>query len=491
VSSRIFQKKCNSFNRNELKIILLWNNRTCFAEKGRYKRTFYTFADNDMDQILQQDNTFFSLPDRGKRQNTMKLAVYEGMLAMITIGLIQTFYVPYLNDLGASKFAIGIGFGTYLLGIGLIQVWAPQMLVWAGNYKRLVIIGTALQAVFLIPFALGGRFLSGHVIWFSIVMMILASVGQGISAGAWADWMSYIVPRKIRGFYFSMRTSLMTLTQFLVSVAAGLMLDNYSNVILVFMFIWLATSAARGAATGLLFWHYEPAEIHARPAAQISFADYIGRLHTHSYGRFVLAYSITYFGAYFASPFFALYMLNDLKFTYFQYSCIQLIMPLATVLSLGMWGRISDRLGNIIPMRLAVLIILLLPACWLIHGSFWFLLGLNIMAGIGWGGFQLLTFNYSIGELPSGQRLAYISYMNAIASLFFFAGSVMGGWLGPMLPQITSFQFHSIFLFSSILRIPAFIMFRKLPPDKPSGTKLNSLEKFFFESNRLFGRILR
>jgi MFS family permease len=441
--------------------------------------------------MLQQENTFFSLPDRDKRQNTMKLSVYEGMLAMITIGLIQTFYVPYLNDLGASKFAIGIGFGTYLLGIGLIQVWAPQMLRWAGNYKRLVIIGTSLQAVFLVPFALVGRYLSDHAIWFSITLMILASAGQGISAGAWADWMSYIVPRKIRGFYFGMRTSLMTLTQFLASVATGLLLDHYTDVILVFMFIWLATAAARVAATGLLFAQYEPPEIHARPQAHISFADFLARLHTHSYGRFVLAYSVTYFGAYFASSFFALYMLNDLHFTYVQYSCIQLIVPLATVLSLGMWGRISDRLGNVIPMRLAVLVILVLPACWLINKNFWYLLGLNVFAGISWGGFQLLTFNYSIGELPSGQRFAYISYMNAIASIFFFAGSALGGWLGPMLPQITAFQFHSIFLFSSLLRIPAFLMFRKLPPDKPSETKLNSLEKFFFEPDRFFGRILR
>jgi MFS family permease len=421
----------------------------------------------------------------------MRLSVVEGMIAMVAIGLIQTFYVPYLNDLGASKLAIGIGFGTYLLAIGLVQIWVPQMLIWARTYRNLVIFGTAIQALFLIPFAIGPRFFGHHVVWFSILVMVLAALGSGLSAGAWADWMSYIVPRKIRGSYFGARNSLMTLSQLLASVAAGLMLDHAGDVIIVFMFVWLTASVARWAATGLLFRHYEPVEIHARPSAQISFADFIGRLHTHSYGRFVLAYSVTYFGAYFASPFFALHMLNNLNFTYFQYSCIQLIMPLATLLSLGVWGRISDRLGNIVPMRLATIIILLLPACWLVSGNFWYLMVLNIMAGIGWGGFQLLAFNYSIGELPSGQRLAYISYMNAIASVFFFAGSALGGWLGPMLPKITAYQFHSIFLFSTILRIPAFLMFRKLPAEKPSVTKLTAIEKFFFDPRRLFGRILR
>ena len=418
----------------------------------------------------------------------MWLSVGEGMLAMVTIGLIQTFYVPYLNDLGASELAIGIGFGTYLLAMGIIQVGVPRMLSFAGTYKKLAIFGTAFQALFLIPFAAGEYLFPRSVVWFSIVMMIFASVGVGISTGAWADWMSYIVPRRIRGVYFGARTSLITLAQFLASVAAGLMLDHIGDVILVFMIIWLTASVARWIATGLLFFHYEPAEIHARPVRHISFADFVAQMHTHSYGRFILAYSITYFGAYFASPFFALYMLNDLRFSYFQYSCIQLIMPLMTALSLGLWGRISDRLGNIIPMRLAAVIILLLPACWLISGNFWYLLGLNILAGIGWGGFQLLTFNYSIGELPCGQRLAYISYMNAIASIFYFAGSALGGWVGPMLPQITAFQFHSIFLFSSVLRLPACLMFRMLPADKPAETKLTALEKFFFEPYRLFAR---
>jgi MFS family permease len=440
---------------------------------------------------MQQDISFFSYPDRDKRQATMRLSVAEGMLAMVTIGLIQTFYVPYLNDLGASKFAIGIGFGTYLLAIGLIQVWAPQMLVWAKTYKKLVILGTAIQALFLIPFAVGGRLFGHHAIWLSILIMALASLGQGISTGAWADWMSYIVPRRIRGTYFGARTSLITLSQFLASVAAGLMLDHTGDVIFVFMFIWLTASAARWISTGLLVWHYEPPQIHARPITHISFTDFIGQIYTHSYGRFILAYSITYFGAYFASPFFALHMLNNLKFTYFQYSCIQLIMPLTTVLSLGMWGRISDRLGNIIPMRLATVVILLLPACWLVSANFWFLMGLNVVAGIAWGGFQLLTFNYSIGELPSGQRLAYISYMNAIASIFFFAGSALGGWLGPMLPQFTAFQFHSIFLFSTVLRLPAVLIFRILPVDKPAETKLTAMEKFFFEPYRLLGRVIR
>ncbi|HML76057.1 MAG TPA: MFS transporter [Anaerohalosphaeraceae bacterium] len=445
-----------------------------------------------MTKNIQDSPDLYSYADRDQRQRTMRLSVVEGMLAMVAIGLMQNFYVPYLNDMGGSKFAVGVGFGSYLLAGGFIQIWVPTILGWAKNYRTLVILGTALQALFLVPFALMIYLIPKHAVWCSIAAMLIAAAANGISAGAWADWMSYIVPRRMRGKYFSFRTSMMTLSQFLACVGAGLALDRTDNVIAVFTVLWFVCVATRWMATGVLFWHYEPQHIHHQPQKRISFTDFIGQMHTHSYGKFILAFSLIYFGAYFASPFFALHMLNDLKFSYLQYSCIQLIVPLTTVFSLGLWGRISDRLGNIMPMRLAATLILLLPACWLISGNFWYLLGLNAIAGLAWGGFQLLTFNYSIGELPSGQRLAYISYMNAIAALFYFAGSALGGWLGPMLPNITHFQLHSIFICSTLLRLPACLIFQSLTTDEPAGTKMTAMEKFFFQPRRfLQGRFSR
>lgn len=443
--------------------------------------------------IMTQEMTAnLTTSDAALRQRTMHLSVVEAMLAMVMIGLTQNYYVPYLNDLGASKLAIGIGFGSYLLAGGLIQIWAPAARRILGSYKKILILNTTAQALFLIPFAVVGHLFPRYAIPASIVVMFFSAAAGGICASAWADWMSSIVARKRRGAYFGFRTSMGTLSQLAASSVAGIILDRARDILFVYMIIWFVAIVGRLSATCLLFFHYEPAELGAHQPRQISLMDFVRQMHTHSYGRFIFANSVMYLGAYFSSPFFALHMLNDLKFSYFEYSCIQLIAPLATIFSLRLWGRVSDRLGNVMPMRLGATIIMLLPVGWLVSGNFWYLLCLNILAGIAWGGYQLLTFNYSIGELPSGQRLAYISYMNAISAVFFFAGSALGGWIGPMLPAITLYQLHSIFVFSTILRLPAALLFQSLPTDEPAGTRMTAVEKFFFQPRRFIqGRFPR
>ncbi len=322
--------------------------------------------------------------------------------------------------------------------------------------------------------------------------MIFSMTAGGIVGGAWSDLMSHIVPDRIRGRYFSIRTSLTTLSQLLFSIVGALMLDHTSNLINTFTLLWIIAACGRGLATILFCWHYDPPELYRHEPSQTTFHEFIRQLHTHSFGRFVIAFSLLYFGTYFSSAFFAIHILNDLHFSYLQLGCIQLIMPLATVFSLPLWGRIADRIGNILPMRFNAALIVLLPAAWLINHNFWYLLALNAFSGFVWGGFQLLTFNYSISELPSGQRLAYISYMNALASIFFFAGSALGGWLGPILPQVGAYQLYSVFLFSALLRLPACFIFQTLPSDQPAETHLSALEKFFFLPRRFIpGRFSR
>jgi hypothetical protein len=65
-----------------------------------------------MTENRQDSPDLYSYADRDQRQRTMRLSVVEGMLAMVAIGLMQNFYVPYLNDMGGSKFAVGVGFGS-------------------------------------------------------------------------------------------------------------------------------------------------------------------------------------------------------------------------------------------------------------------------------------------------------------------------------------------------------------------------------------------
>lgn len=79
-----------------------------------------------------------------------------------------------------------------------------------------------------------------------------------------------------------------------------------------------------------------------------------------------------------------------------------------------------------------------------------------------------------------------MSYLNFFSSIFIFLGTTLGGWLGPALPRFTDSQLHSIFLFSSLLRIFPVLLFQALPEDTPPRTKLNAIERFFFNPQLTF-----
>ena len=441
---------------------------------------------NQTNNKLQTDE--FSYADRRLRLRTMRLSVIEGMLAMVAIGLQQAFYIPYLYALGASALAIGIGAGAVPFMSGLVQIFTPFYIRVAGSYRRLLLLSVFGQALSFVPFAMIVYLVPGRPVWYTIAAMAVSSAAVGIGAGAWADWMSCIVPRRRRGKYFANRNRLTTLVQLALSLLASRLLDSGAGkVILVFTIIWMSCCVSRIIAGVLFFWHYEPAGIAARPVRKTDFFEFLGQIHKEHFGRFVLAMSLLNLAANFSAPFFAIYMLKDLQFSYFKYSSITLIAAFATVLTMRFWGGVCDRLGSVMPMRLAVTVITFLPAGWLLWGNFWYLLALNALAGVVWGGHALTTFNYTIGSLPAEKRLVYISYMNVISAVFTFAGSALGGLIGPMLPLITAHQLHSIFLFSVLLRVVPNLIFQSLPADKPAGAKMSALDNFFFDP-RLFVR---
>jgi hypothetical protein len=130
------------------------------------------------------------IQDRQQRRATMRLSVAEGMFAMIAIGFQQTFYVPFLNALGADKLQIGIGAGIPALMTGLIQLGVPQWLEKTKSYKKVMFYSTLAHGLSFIPLA-AIAYLHGPVsVWSAIACMAVSSAAMGFGAGCWADWMA-------------------------------------------------------------------------------------------------------------------------------------------------------------------------------------------------------------------------------------------------------------------------------------------------------------
>ncbi|MFA5553895.1 MAG: MFS transporter [Phycisphaerae bacterium] len=420
--------------------------------------------------------------DRRYRSKTMRLSVIEGAFAVITIGLQEAFYVPYLNFLGASKIQIGIGAALPALVMGLSQLWIPLLLVRAKRYKPIVAISTLIHALCFIPLGLV-IYMSGPApVWSAISAVVVASIAFGCGMAAWADWMSHIVPRRRRGKYFGIRNRLLTVIQLAFVVISGQMLDHIvSKAALIFAMIWFISSAARIVSAIGLMLQYEPAQIHAHPRHSGNFVQFLKSNISGPLGTYGIAMAMLSFAANFAAPFFAVYMLNDLKWSYLQYTLVHITPPLVIILTIGLLGKLCDRLGNVLPMRLFALCAALNPVLWLVTHNHLLLLCNQVLAGIGWGGLALASFNYTIHTIDRRYRVAYIAYLNVINYTGVALGAFLGGLIGPMLPVILDYQLQSVFAVSAAMRLCAVLLFKMIPADKPAHYKMNAAERFFFD----------
>ncbi|MCI0499146.1 MAG: MFS transporter [Planctomycetales bacterium] len=420
--------------------------------------------------------------DRRLRQRTLRLVVVEGIFSMIAIGFQQTFYIPFLNAMDASRLQVGIGAGVPALMTGLIQLWVPRILERDKGYKKLVLISVLGHAVSFLPFSLIALWHGYNAVWLSIAAMVVNAAMLGLGASAWSDWMSYLIPRRRRGAYFSMRSRILTLVQLVISLAAGRILDTFAGkILLIFSLIWTASFLTRLIGGWFIAAQYEPPAVRQRPAEQGAFLDFLRQLHTSAFGRFVLAFSLLNFGAYLSGPFFTIYMLNDLKLNYLEYTILVSIPSLMVVLTMSFWGRLCDRIGYVMPMRLFSTLIMGLPLVWIVTRSYWLLGCVQVLAGISWGGIQMASFNYTLDAVGSKNRLRSISYLNVITGFCIFAGCSLGGLLEPYLPQITGSRIHTIFLASVLMRIVPTLIFQTLPEDKPKHARMTALERFFFD----------
>jgi MFS family permease len=421
------------------------------------------------------------LSQRKERLKAMRLSLIEGSFAMVMVAMLEAFYVPYFHAMGAGTLEIGLAASLPALAASLIYIYSPAVLKKAGSHKKLVALTVFLQALGFIPFALVSHLHSKSAsVWGAIGFYVLLSSAGNLIAASWADWMGNIVPKKWHGKYFANRNRILSLVQIAIAVFAGFLLDRAAGkVMLMFSLIWLSCFMARSLSALFLTLIYEPPSTMKKHKQTGGFLAFIKALPRTNFGTFTLATSLLSLAVNFSAPFFAVHMLKNLKLSYVGYTILTVTATAATVGSLGLWGRLIDRLGAIAPIRFCALGITLLPLPWVITGNFWLLMCTQVLAGFCWAGFNLGVFVYYLNYRGHALRVSSISYFNAIYFFCVFVGSTLGGLLGPHLPTITTYQLQTIFIISVLLRIaPAFLL-QSIKIEKPPQ-KFTTIERLFF-----------
>lgn len=345
---------------------------------------------------------------------------------------------------------------------------------WLGNRtglrKPIILAGVYLQAFSWLPLIVLPLLFPSFALESLIVCVIAYFACGNLVVPQWSSMMGDLVPEKSRGQYFAARTRIISLTSFASLIIAGMILSGFNqhnHEMAGFIVIFTIAALARvGSAYHLKKMHDPPrsSALTMVPSPKAAWRH----IHHSPFVRFSLFFALMQFSVAIASPFFTLYMLRDLNYSYLQFMSTTAVLVLAQIATFNVWGQISDHFGNRVILASTGILITCVPLLWLFSTYFPYLLLIQAVSGLAWAGFSLSAGNFLYDLVPSPKRATFIAYHNVLANLGVFCGALLGGYLGMTLPKdITLFghdySWHSalldVFLLSSLGRMLVALIF--------------------------------
>ncbi len=398
--------------------------------------------------------------DEKKRvRESLKNSMRDGIAASVMSGIGDNYINPFAIALKASNAQVGLLGSLPNLVSSLFQIKSPLLIEKFGKRKSLVGLFVFLNSLIWIPIILTPfLFPKDLAVWFLIFLVIIYAVLNGMGGPAWASMMSDLVSEKTRGKYFGYRNTILGFVTLISILISGFILDIFSkksSAFYGFVFIFVLAFISRVISWFYLSKMYEPK--YNRSRIIFKFKDFLKKINS-PFGKFVIFYFLITLGTNIAGPFFSVYMLRDLKFTYLTYTLLTVFASLGSIIGMSLWGRYIDEYGNIKILKLTGISVSILPLLWLFSQSPIYLMFVQILGGFSWAGFGLAGFNY-IFSTTLDKRAYYVAYFNVFVGIGAFIGASLGGIMSTVLLS----NLLILFFISGVSRFLACIfMFNKL-----------------------------
>jgi MFS family permease len=309
-----------------------------------------------------------------------------------------------------------------------------------------------LHAIMFIPILLIPFIIHSSQVWWLIAFVTVSTVFGAIANPAWGSMMADLVPIRLRGRYFSSRGRIAGIITLVFTFIAGGILQLLTDTPFIgFAILFGGATAFRLLSFYFLSRMYEPApsDNEENDRSMLHMVRHVG---SSNLGRFTLYVALIGFSANLASPFFAVYMLRDLNFSYVTYTVIIAFASISSLAFLTFWGRRADLAGNIKVIRVTSCLLPVIPLLWLVSYNVYYLIFAEIISGFAWSGFNLAAVNFVYDASEAQNRTKHIAVFNTITCLAVFLGALIGGYLAPHLPVLLGYQMRSLFTVSGIFR---------------------------------------
>lgn len=385
------------------------------------------------DRVTSDDQETRTLSRRyGIREATFQAAAQGGG---------ENYFAAFALLLHASPFQIGILSALPQLVGMAAQLFSVKLLQFFRMPTRLILAGGWGQAFCWLPLLILPALMPEHGPWLLIgCVMLYFAFGQATTP-VWNSLLVELVDVSRRGAYFAHRARVTALTSFLALGVAGAVLtigQRWEISWVGFMVIFLIAAAARAGATRcqtrISTW-LPPRQIDTPQG----FRHFLIERATLDFRYFLLFSGLMHFAVLLSGPFFVVYLLRDLHWTYLQYAGWMASSIAAQFLTLTAWGQLGDRYGNKTLLRITGLTVPLLPMGYLLSDQYVFLLIWNFGGGVIWAGLSLGLQNYVFDSLRPEERTRGVALANAMNAIGWGIGALTGSWLATIIPNHISF----------------------------------------------------
>jgi MFS-type transporter involved in bile tolerance (Atg22 family) len=406
-------------------------------------------------------------------RNSIYDGMFANMFASLTGGVFLTGFALYI---GMDEFMIGLVASMPSL-VTIFQLPASYLIGKKGRRKNISYVGAAIARLMWIPILIVAFLpLQSLSIKLSVILGLIffSYTFASISYVSWLSWMSDLVPDEMRGRFFGTRNMLCGAAGMLVMVSFGKFLDSmntHSYGGLPAGFCISFTSAVFFGIFSLRFLNRisEP----RKAEGIINYIPFIEQIclpfKESNFRKFVIFAFLWGFSVNFASPFFTLYFLRDLKFNYSFVAALGMLSAFADLTGMQVWGRISDRVKNKAVIHVAGWVAVFLPLAWITvrPDSLVMPILLHLIGGGFWSGIQLCSNNLLIRISPKENRAWFLSVYNLVGGMGAASSPILAGFFLRSLSHL-DFQLFSwnlkpiqaVFMISTFLRLLSLQFFR-------------------------------
>jgi MFS family permease len=409
--------------------------------------------------------------------------VFAAIFASITSGVLLT---NFLLHLGASPVDIGMLSSIPML-VNLLQPLGAYIgerttsrhlyCLWIFGLSRLL----WLILVLGIGWAAWSTTNPHRLLSWTLGMVLVTNILGALGCSSWVSWMAALVPHRLRGRYFGFRNSAGSLTTllsvpllgFAVSVWPSGTIQGYGVVLLLGVIFGLVSLGFQFFMVDLnpQIPYATPFSKPKQQAESKCQSSQVSIFRDTNFLTFLLYFGLWAFAVNLSSPFFNLYLLDNLNLDLGWVTFYTSLAAGANLVMLVFWGKLADRVGNRPLLLLIGILAAVTPLLWLGAGadsvSQWVWLPIiHLVSGGSWAAIDLCGNNIQMEVAAIEHPSTYFAFAAAVAGICGALGTTVGGFLA-QLAHVGGLP--GLFALSAVVRLVALLplVFVREPRSQP------------------------